>query len=208
MSLYDLGMNMGLRLALMSLALLGALLAPPVTRATSVLEMNLAFMADRSEMVFRGTVMEVSETSVQGGGGTLPAIVYTFRVDDALKGTYDEIKGERVVQVRMIGSLKQYHASTPPIEGFPLLKTGGDYLLMIAPPGPLGLTSPMGLGQGAFTVYTDPNTRQEMALNGLNNKALFKGMAKNLRAAGKSVPTDGPVAYDTLADMIRSTVGE
>ncbi|MDJ0654366.1 MAG: hypothetical protein QNJ40_09445 [Xanthomonadales bacterium] len=197
---------MRLKLSLLILALLGALSIPPALWATTVMEMNLATLAERSDKVFRGTVLSVSETSVQAGGGTIPAIIYTLRVDDALKGSFDEVKGETLVEIKMVGTLKQYHAGKGPIAGFPLLKTGADYLLMVAHPGPVGLTSPMGLGQGTFNIFTDPSTRQEMALNGFNNVALFKGLAKSTRDLAKSAPTEGPVPYSMLADMIRATI--
>jgi hypothetical protein len=174
-----------------------AMLLAPQIWATTVLEMNLAALTDRSDKVFRGTVLDVSETSVQAGGGTLTAIKYTLRVDESFKGNFATIKGVQITEVMMLGSLKQYYSGNAPIPGFPVLKIGGDYLLMVAPEGPVGLTTTMGLGQGAFTVYSDPNTSEDMALNGFNNASLFKGM-------GSGVPASGPIAYDALAGYIQT----
>ena len=179
------------------LVFVGALLLAPQLWATTVLEMNLAALTDRADKVFRGTVLDVTETSVQAGGGTLTAITYTFRVDESFKGSFATVKGEQITEVTMLGSLKQYYSGKAPIPGFPVLKIGGDYLLMVAPEGPVGLTTTMGLNQGAFSVYSDPNTREDMALNGFNNASLFKGM-------GSGLPADGPIAYDTLAGHIRT----
>jgi len=179
------------------LVLVAALLLAPQLWATTVLEMNLAVLTERADKVFRGTVLDVSEISVQAGGGTLSAIKYTLRVDESFKGNYTTFKGQRTVEVKMLGSLKQYHSGRAPIPGFPVLRIGGDYLLMVAPEGPVGLTTTMGLGQGAFSVYSDPNTREVMALNGFNNASLFKGM-------GGGLPASGPVAYDTIVGHIQS----
>ncbi len=182
------------------LAVIGALLISPSLWATTVMGYNLEAMADSADRIFRGTVLDVSEISVEAGGSTLPAIKYTMRVDEAFKGNYVTVKGERIAEIMMVGSMKQYMAGRAPIPGFPLLRVGGDYLLMVAPEGPVGLTSTMGLGQGAFTVFADPGTREVMALNGANNASLFKGMDVDM-------PESGPVAYDSLADQIRESLG-
>ncbi len=182
------------------IVLFAALLAAPQLMATTVLEMNLAVLTDRADQIFRGTVLEVGETSVQAGGGTLTAIKYTIRVDESYKGSVQMIKGVPVVEVKMLGSLKQYHSGRAPIPGFPRLDVGSDYLLMVAPPGPVGLTTTMGLGQGAFSIFTDPYTREDMALNGFNNASLFKGM-------GSGLPQSGPVAYATLVEHIQTELG-
>jgi hypothetical protein len=183
------------------LALASLLLAAPLAWGTTVMEMNLASLTERSEKIFRGTVLDVSETSVEAGGGTLQAVKYTIRVDETFKGSFPLVKGESVAEILMVGSLKQYHAGQPPIAGFPLLDIGSDYLLMVAPPGPVGLTTTMGLGQGAFAVYADPATRELMALNGFNNASLFKGM-------GAGLPADGPVAYDMLVAEIQAQLSD
>jgi len=184
----------------LAILLVGALLLAFNAGATTLLEMNLATLTDRSDKIFRGTVMNVSETTVQGGGGDLLAVQYTIRVDESLKGDYVERKGQEFAVIRMLGSLKQYHSGTPPIPGFPLLREGGEYLLMVAPEGPIGLTTTMGLGQGAFNIFTNPNTREDMVLNGFNNTSLFKGM-------GAGMPDDGPVSYNTLVGLIKSELG-
>lgn len=182
-------------------ALASMLLFAPVAWGTTVMEMNLAALTERSEKIFRGTVLDVAETSVEAGGGTLTAVKYTIRVDEAYKGSFPLIKGESVTEIMMVGSLKQYHAGQPPIAGFPLLDIGSDYLLMVAPPGPVGLTTTMGLGQGAFAVYSDPSTRELMALNGFNNASLFKGM-------GTGLPAKGPIAYETLVGEIQAQLDD
>lgn len=178
---------------LASLALMLVMaMASMTASAAMVIQMGLSDLVGSADKVFRGTVMDVSETSIQAGGGSISALKYTLRVDDAFKGDFQKQTAEFMV----VGNLKQYHAGKSPISGFPLLQIGHDYLLMVAPEGPLGLTAPMGLAQGAFRVYSDPSTRETMAVNGANNAALFKGM-------GAGLPDSGPVAYDVLAGQIQ-----
>ena len=169
--------------------------------ATTVLEMNLAALTEGADMIFRGTVLDVSETSVQAGGGTIKAIKYTIVVDEAFKGEFPLVKEQKIAEIKMVGSLKQYHKGVRPIPGFPLLKIGSDYLLMVAPAGPVGLTSTMGLGQGAFSIIHDPNTKEEMALNDFNNASLFKGMA--------GLPQEpGAVTYTVLVEAINTELSQ
>ena len=169
--------------------------------ATTVLEMNLAALTEGADMIFRGTVLDVSETSVQAGGGTIKAIKYTIIVDEAFKGDFPLVKEQRIAEIKMVGSLKQYHRGVRVIPGFPLLKIGSDYLLMVAPAGPIGLTSTMGLGQGAFSIFHDPNTKEEMALNDANNASLFKGMA--------GLPQEpGAVTYADLVEAINTELSQ
>lgn len=178
------------------LALICTALIAPQLPATTVLELNLAALTHSADKVFRGTVLDVTETSVQGGGSSIPALKFTLRVDEAFKGNFLTGKDQWTTEFMVVGTLKQYHAGRMAIAGFPVLQIGHDYLLMVAPEGPLGLTAPMGLGQGAFRIYEDPNTRETMAVNGANNAALFKGLSADL-------PDSGPIAYDILAGEIR-----
>lgn len=178
---------------LFSLALALALaLVSVAASAAMVMKMGLGDLVGNADKVFRGTVLDVSEISIEAGGGSIPALKYTLRVDDSFKGNFEK----QVAEFMVVGSLKQYHAGKGPISGFPLLQIGHDYLLMVAPEGPLGLTAPMGLAQGAFRVYSDPSTRETMAVNGANNAQLFKGISADL-------PDSGPIAYDVLAGQIQ-----
>ena len=183
------------------LGVLAGVLFASLAGATTVLEMNLATLTEGADTIFRGTILDVSETSVQAGGGTIKAIKYTIAVDEAFKGDFPLVKDQRIAEIKMVGSLKQYHNGVRVIPGFPLLKIGSDYLLMVAPAGPVGLTSTMGLGQGAFSIFHDPNTREEMALNDFNNASLFKGMA--------GLPQEpGAVSYVDLVDAINAELAQ
>ena len=77
------------------MALASMLLFTPVAWGTTVMEMNLAALTERSEKIFRGTVLDVSETSVQAGGGTPDKIIEECR------------RSMRVAQMREVDRLEQ-----------------------------------------------------------------------------------------------------
>ena len=176
---------------------IATLYAPPLS-AANVAQMNLEQLVQHSERVFVGTVLSVSERRVEVGGGQVPAVTYRLQVDEAFKGEFTEIKGQRFTEVSMLGSLKIVAGARHPIRNFPVLREGREYLLLVAPAGPIGLTSTMGLGQGCFNL--SHKGREKVALNEANNHGLFSGMNVAL-PSGKAVP------YAALADLIRTIVG-
>ncbi len=173
-------------------------LAANTANATTALQMNLAQMITNADKVFVGTVIDVTEIRVEAGGGELPAITYRFKIDESFKGSYDEIKGVTYTEVSMIGTLEGLKAGQAPIPGFPLLAAGTQYLLVVAPEGPVGLTTTMGLGQGTFSLTGLGENK--IAINGANNVGLFAGMDVGF-------PDGVAIPYNDLAALIRDIVG-
>jgi hypothetical protein len=179
-----------------ALALLLLAAAAPVA-ATTVLKMDLDDLADRADLIFRATVLAVEPGTVAVGGGELPTVTYRLRVDEAFKGEFDAAgKDAPVVEVTVVGSLKDSpyqqgdSARFSALPRAPRLERGGEYLLFTTAPSAIGLSTTVGLGQGAFKIFLSAD-RQEMAVNELGNLGLF----------------DGPVTYTDLAHAIRAEVG-
>ncbi|MGH8195818.1 MAG: hypothetical protein ACREQ8_15685 [Woeseiaceae bacterium] len=174
--------------------MLAAFLLQP-THATTVLQMTLDDLTSRADRVFRGNVMSAEPGSTEVGGGSVPTVTYKLLVDERFKGDYPSGEGKVVVTVTMLGSLKkggdvvngQRHFTALP--DLPELSVGQDYVLFTTKPSAVGLSTTVGLGQGAFKIYMSPD-REELAANELNNAGLF----------------DGPVNYSTLANAIRVAV--
>jgi hypothetical protein len=162
--------------------------------ATTVLQMNLDQLTDRAATIVRGTVRDIRQTTVRGGGGELPALHYTVEVSEVFKGEVGTAKDVQIVEFKMLGNLADMKAGKVPA-GFPVIQTDKEYLLFISPSGAIGLTTTMGLGQGCFN-YVNGNV-----INGFNNAGLFKDM----NAAG--VPESGPVEYAIVASLIRAKLG-
>ncbi|HSR53494.1 MAG TPA: hypothetical protein VLV83_21935 [Acidobacteriota bacterium] len=170
------------------------LLGGSIVWATKLAPLNLEQLCRQSGQIYRGTVVSVEEKSIEVGGGSLPSLSYTIRVDESFKGTFDNVKGHQVAILRTIGTLKQQQSGRSPIPGFPVLKEGQEYLLMVAPKSvATGLTSTVGLGQGCFELDG------KVAVNLFNNFGLFRGMS--------SPTASGPLTYDQLRQQIKSIVG-
>lgn len=176
-----------------SLALV-ALAAWPAA-GTTVLKMDLDGLVTNADRIFRGTVIAVEPGTLALGGGEMPTVTFRIAVEETFKGEFEGKEAE-VVEMTVVGNLKQDGPSGGLVRFAnlpepPALVRGGDYLIFATQPSEAGLSTAVGLGQGAFKIYLGAG-RQELAVNELGNLGLF----------------DGPVAYSTLADEIRQRVGE
>jgi hypothetical protein len=158
------------------------LLIVPSAEATTVLRLNLEQMVSRAGNIFRATVLDVRSGSVNVGGGKLPTTTYTLRVDESFKGTFDK-EGATV----MVGNRHKFSV----LPDVPRLDIGSDYLLMTTTPSPAGLSTTVGLGQGAFSIFV--RNRQELAVNAVGNA---------------NIGQQGAVAYTQLAADIRAALGQ
>jgi hypothetical protein len=183
--------------------------------ATNVLQMNLQEMVNRADRIFRGTVLDVREGTVTAGGGELPVVTYRIRVDEALKGTFEEVKGVQIAEVRMLGKLKPGQNSSVrtlvSIPDLPQLQVGHEYLLLVTPRSSVGLSTTVGLGQGLFELQGKDG--QEVAVNGNKNYGLFLGIsgssaASSVNRTAASQEDGGALPYEGLAALIRDFVGE
>lgn len=179
----------------LSLAAVLMALALPLA-ATTMLRMDMTDLSQRADKIFRGTVIDIKLGTVTAGGGELPTTTYVLRVDEVYKGDLVAKDGVAGIEVTMLGTLKP-GTDQGSIRGFsklpdmPQFNIGGDYLLFTTAPSAIGLSTTVGLGQGAFTVFTDAGKRL-MAVNGYNNTGLF----------------DGPVAYEDLTAAVQAEVGQ
>ncbi len=192
---------MSRRLPTLGAALSAWLLLALPAAATTVLQMNLEQMVQRADSIFRGAVLDVTEGTVHAGGADLPTVTYRLRVDETFRGEFPTVKGARLAEVTMLGSVKRAPGSPmrnlAAVPGLPRLERGHDYLLIVTRPSQAGLSAPVGLAQGAFRIATD--LKEETATNGAGNVGLFRGMAGPTSAAG-------PLPYDELAARIRALV--
>ena len=169
-------------LPLATLFLLTGLRAVPAT-AGQVRLVNLEVMTDRAARIFSGrcTGADVVHDPTLGAD----VIVATFRVERAIKG----VTG-RTVTVRMPGAALVNGASSDKREAPPFRK-GDEVVLFLYGESPLGMSAPVGLGQGHFKVLTDKQGHRH-ALNQFGNRQLLSGVRPEVRerlGAGPHPPT-------------------
>jgi hypothetical protein len=201
------------------LMLLGILCLSSALFGTTLVQMNLQRLTGNAGKIFRGRVLAIDSGTVAAGGGQLQTITYKILVEEPFKGEFGGSEKQQVAVITMISnklmkiSNGKYERFSPLIN-MPRLEMGQTYLLFTTQPSKIGLSTTVGLGQGAFRIAGKPGA--ETAVNEFNNVGLFRGMqapaktqaAPTTRTATVSSAADsGPVAYSELAAQIRSLVG-
>ena len=131
---------------LMAAGLVGGVVANQV-HATTVLPLNMEQMLADASRVFIGTCSSVEAGKTAEG---IPYTAYTFAVSEGLKG---DTGG--TVMIRQFGLLEPRRVDNKMIQAFrvlgmPTYKPGQKMLLLLGSDSELGLTSPVGLFQGAL----------------------------------------------------------
>ncbi|MCC7373980.1 MAG: hypothetical protein IT581_04950 [Verrucomicrobiales bacterium] len=158
-----------------------------ITEASSVRQFDLAGLCKNAHLIYRGTVLDATPSTLNAGGGTIPIVTYRIQVKEMLAGAAGE-----VIELRSLRSPKpviqpggaQWHS---PLD-LPELSKGKEYLLFSTRPSRIGLSTLVGLGQGLFSIQAQGN--KEVAVNRVNN-------------VGLGLPANGPMDYQEMADHIR-----
>ena len=145
---------MRIRIRMLACCLVSGL-ALSSSEASQVRSLDLEQMTGRAVRIFSGRCI-ASEVVFDATAGS-DVTVATFSVDRAVKG----VTG-RTVTVRMSGDTK-----------VPKFHTGEDVVLFLYGESALGLSAPVGLGQGRFTVVTDKQGRKR-AINDVGNENLTR----------------------------------
>jgi hypothetical protein len=167
--------------------------------ASNVVHMTLRDLVVRGDRIVRGTVVAANEGTLSAGGGNIPIVTYSIRVDEALKGGV--ARGD-VIEVRLLASMKQVSNGSlrraAILRDLPKFAVGREYLFVLTRPSKIGLSTTVGLGQGLFELRGRPG--QEQAVNEANNLGLFRGV--------QNAPAPpGPMPYASLVKEIRTLVG-
>ncbi len=125
---------------------------------------NLEQMVDAADRIFVGKVIDTMEDYIQAAGGELPVTVYTFEVDEVLRGDIGN-----TLTIQQFG-----HRSDVFGRGMPHYKVGSTVVLFLHADSQYGLTSPVGLGQGDFLVKMD-GARKVSVSNSRGNQGLLQG---------------------------------
>lgn len=182
--------------------LAASVLLPSIAGAQMVQQLNLSDLTNNADKIFRGKVLDMTLGTVEAGGGNLPTITYRVQVVDGIKGVANAggSYGGSIVEIRMFGSVKgrPVENGVEYLGGFQpeLLDVGREYLLFMTRPSGVGLSTMVGLGQGAFKIVL--YEKEDAVVNGLNNQGLFRGIDRG------DFPQSGPINYAALATRIRA----
>lgn len=183
----------------------GLLAAAGPAGATTLQQLSLKDLVVRADKVFRGRVVAIDTRTIAAGGAELHAVVYTLRVEESFKGAFPSGKGdgEAFVELRMFGGAKAAGRAGElrrfsPLPDVPQLVMGREYLLFTTRPSQAGLSTTLGLGQGAFLI--DDAGKEELTANTFGNLGLARSTPQ------VDLPARGPVPYARLAQAIRELV--
>lgn len=166
--------------------------------ATTLLPVDAAELARRADRIFEGDVISVARMMDENH---LPVMVVTVHVTDAIKNTF---VGETV-------TFKQIDEMIP---GLPRYQPGEHVLLFLAGTSRLGLTAPLGLGQGRFRSARDERDRPTF-VNDYNNRELFRNSralatSQALTSAERQMvgQREGPVERGTFVRFLRRAAAQ
>lgn len=174
--------------------------------ALTVLQLNLHQLTDLADRVFVGTCVSVRPEVDPSGR---PVQYVTYQVREMLKGP----PSERV-------TFKQLGVTEEQIEGpntvvgvfreLPRYQVGEESIVFLSEAGVLGLTAPIGLGQGKFTVKSAGGGKT--VVNGMDNHGLFLGLDRSPQVKAMSLPASeknlmkqngGEVGYDEFVSLVK-----
>lgn len=183
-----------------------------VASATVLMHRNLTGLTELSQRAFVGRCLSVQE-HFEPGGEMPPHTEYTFEILETLKGEVEGTLTIRQYGLRGPGQVSETVAFVGNIPEMPVYEEDETYVLFLIGDSRLGLTSPVGLYQGAFEVTRDANGRATVR-NGINNLGLFNdvtlpALAKgNLTAAEQELLAvkKGPVNFENFMSLTRKLI--
>ena len=124
--------------------------------AAMVKDMDLTEACNNADKIFRGTVVAATEGVVAVAGGQLPTVTYSVEVNEAFKGQFITKDGKSYAEIQMLGTLKPKtvgnYQQASVLPELPQLVVGEEYVLMTTAPSAVGLSVPVGLGQGVYSL--------------------------------------------------------
>lgn len=201
-------------LGLCLLAVMPVLFVPEPGQATRMLHRNLMEIVEISKRVFVGRCSSVNEGAIEfDNGGKLYYTEYTFEVSESIKGRVGSSITFRQLGLRNPIQIDATRASLQHIPGMPMYRENEEYMLFLIGDSRLGLTTPVGLFQGAFTIRID-KYGAETATNGFLNRGLFQDIEVedldrlNLSPAEKRLCSQakGPFVLDDFIGIVKKLV--
>ena len=171
---------------------------PLAALASQVRPLNLEQMTQRADRIFHGRCVNLRTVRDPDLGQWVTYV--TFAPQRGAKGG---VRGG--VTIKLLGDQEMGARLERAVEGLPRFRRGEEVVLFLYGDSHSGLTSPVGFGQGKFTVFQDKQG-QPLAINGFSNENLFRGLSREAerKLQGKAEKWRGRkgVPPDALLDMV------
>lgn len=167
--------------------------------AQRTVRMNIERMVSDAAMIVHGTV-----TGVESSVDPQTNIVSTFVTIAVIENFYGV--NQPTITLKMVGGKTK--RSTLKFAEMPVFTVGEELFSMFYAPSQYGFTSPVGMGQGKFSVQTEGTTNKKLVRNALNNVRLFSGMKNVSALASASMSTTDQTRIEAadFSTTIRSLV--
>ena len=174
--------------------------AAPLLAQFAVRPVNLAYLSQRADVIVQGQITRVQHEPLPGYPN-IPTVEVTIRVERTLRGlpkpTY---------------TFREVYLGLRAREGKRAYRTGQRMLLFLPSPSRLGLSSPIGIGQGRFHIGVDPAGDAKL-VNEQGNAGLFENVERDAIRAGRSLTAaqrklasmkSGPAPLEDFVSLVRS----
>ncbi|MBW7888622.1 MAG: hypothetical protein H3C35_09730 [Bacteroidetes bacterium] len=161
--------------------------------------MNLERIIGNAAIIFHGTVTHVE--SVVDSETNIPATFVTFAVKENFYGC-----SQNSITIKMLGGKSQKR--NVKLSEMPRYSIGEEVISAFYAPSPIGFSSPVGMGQGTFSVVTDSQKKTAFVKSSFNNSQLFANLQHKsalAKAAWISSPNE-EISLDDFSQTIRSLV--
>ncbi len=182
--------------------ILGAALAT-AANAASVRPLLLGEIIETAAVAFEGIC--IGNRTEREAGTNLVVTYTTFAVKDALKGALGETHVIKQIGGKMPGGEPHFR-----VRGVPTFAVGESYVVFLAGVSSAGFSSPIGLGQGRFTVL--PDAAGPKVVNGRDFREMTAHMpsATMPEATARALAAQAPVrqlGLDEFKQLVRAHVG-
>ena len=173
---------------------------PATSQAARTRPMNLEEMTRRADRIFTGRCVNVQVTRDRDLDQVVTYV--TFMPNRVEKGV---IRGN--LTIKLLGDQDEGAPRVASTDGVPTFHNGEEVVLFLYGNSRLGLTSPVGFGQGKFALVKDKRGRS-LAFNGFANENLFRDLSPGaLRRLGHRIPKShehAEISPDELLDLVHA----
>jgi len=186
--------------------LIGIISIPVAARAVHVLPVNLDSLVEKAGVIIEGTCIYVDYRTDEQG---IIATYTTFNIHQSWKRETPQILTIKTYG----GSGGSLRVMVPGMSAF---EPGERVVLFLHPASETGFTSPVGMGQGSFKIFTPPDGGDKV-VNDDNNRHLFHNMDwDRLESSGDGGAvrqfrmnweiSPGPVDYEIFTHLVETLI--